>query len=102
MSNLNEWGDLLCGDCIAIMIAMSKELGLSYGLINVLLFVILGPISAIVFGLSSIIAKTKGKYARRISISLDIIGILIVLVVLGLIVFGFLAWSVDPELHHML
>ena len=55
-----------------------------------LLFVVLGSLSTMVFGISSIIAKIKGKVCRRISIGLDITGILIVLILLGFVFYGFL------------
>ena len=78
----NGWGDSVCDFCIQVMRHMSHIFGLSYGLINVLLFVVLGPLSTLTFMASSVIAKTKGKYSRKISISLDIAGVAIILLVL--------------------
>jgi hypothetical protein len=48
----NIW-DQLCNICIVIMKALSRETGMSYGLINILLFVKLGPISTICFMLTT-------------------------------------------------
>ena len=79
---INEWGDLSCGICIAIMRHMSEISGLSYGLINILLFVVLGPLSTLVFMASSVISKTSWKYSKKVSLFLDIIGVIIVFSIL--------------------
>lgn len=86
----NGWGDGICDFCIQVMEHLSHIIGLSYGLINVLLFVVLGPLSTLIFMASSVIAKTKGKYSRKISISLDIAGVAIILLVLIPILYTFL------------
>lgn len=86
----NEVGDGLCDLCIYIMERMAEISGLSYGLINILLFVVLGPLSTLTFMASSVIAKIKGKYSRKISISLDIVGVAIILLVLIPILYTFL------------
>ena len=59
--------DWLCNVCIDLMIRASEYSGLSYGVINILLFVILGPLSTILFCMSSIIGRTmaNGKNLKR-------------------------------------
>ena len=47
--------DELCNFCIAIMYAMSDITGLTYGTINVLLFIILGPLSTILYAISALL-----------------------------------------------
>ena len=49
MVHVTNYGDVLCNYCIAIMENMSALTGLSYGLINVLLFIVLGPLSTLCF-----------------------------------------------------
>lgn len=83
----NSW-DTLCNCCILIMEHMSHLTGLSYGLINILLFVVLGPLSTLIFMVSSIVAKIKG--CRNLSIILDIVGSIIILSILTLILYAFL------------
>lgn len=78
-------GDYLCDVCINIMIEMSKMSGISYGTINILLFVILGPLSTIMFMLSSIIKFLPMKNIKLqniLSIIFFIIGILCVMLVI--------------------
>ncbi len=78
----NETGDILCQICIDIMKHMTHLYGISYGLINVLLFIILGPLSTCVFMISSFLAKRGDKTSRKISVILDVIGVIIILLVL--------------------
>lgn len=54
IGNLNEIGDTLCNACIEIMKCMSDEYGLSYGLINVLLFVIIQPLCILLYGTAAL------------------------------------------------
>lgn len=49
MVHVTNYGDVLCNYCIAIMENMSALTGLSYGSINVLLFIVLGPLSTLCF-----------------------------------------------------
>lgn len=71
--------DSVCNLCIYAMEYLSHVTGLSYGFINIWLFVLMGPLSTLIFMASSVVAKTRIKYSRQISIALDIIGIIIVL-----------------------
>jgi len=43
MVEVHNLGDFICNICILVMEQMSKDLGISYGLLNVLLFIILQP-----------------------------------------------------------
>ena len=53
----------LCNVCINIMTYLSHETGMSYGLINILLFVILGPLSTLFF-MGSTLTATFVKNAN--------------------------------------
>ena len=53
--------DWLCNVCIGLMMRASEYTWLSYGTINILLFVILGPLSTILFCTSSIIGITMAN-----------------------------------------
>lgn len=67
---MNELGTYLCEVCINIMQAASNASGLSYGLINILLFVILQPLAILSFMLStflSIMYHNTGKNIYKIS-----------------------------------
>ena len=50
---MNELGNYLCDVCINIMQAASDASGLSYGLINILFFVILQPLAILSFMIST-------------------------------------------------
>ena len=52
---MNEIGNYICNVCINIMEAMSTASGISYGLINILLFVILQPLAILSFMLSTLL-----------------------------------------------
>lgn len=83
--SIMELGDHLCDVCINIMIEMSKISGISYGTINILLFVILGPLSTIMFMLCSIIRflpMKNVKLQNTLSIISFVVGILCVLLVI--------------------
>lgn len=90
----NSW-DSLCNMCIGVMEHLSYITGMSYGLINILLFVILGPLSTLIFMASSIIAKIKGNYSKQFSVALDIVGIIIVLSVLIPIFYAFMTMPIS-------
>ena len=77
--------DGLCDYCIRWMRYASDVSGISYGALNVLLFIILGPLST----LSAIVSAAIGlgnlkkyKYARVIQISTFIASVVIVIGVL--------------------
>lgn len=52
---MNEIGNYVCNICINIIEAMSAASGISYGLINILLFVILQPLAILSFMLSTLL-----------------------------------------------
>ena len=87
----NLW-DGLCNLCIELMWFMSKETGMSYGMINILLFVILGPVSTHSFcGSSLLFANLKRGKARAIlGWSTFAIGVCCMLAVLVLVGWAFL------------
>lgn len=95
MIEVTNFWDSLCNLCIYATDYLSHVSGVSHGLINVLLFVFLGPLSTMTFMVSSVIAKTKVKYSKRISIVLDIKGIIIVLSILIPIGYAFLTMPID-------
>ena len=55
--------DLICNACIEVMIMLSRNLGVTYGTANVVLFVILMPLIIVLFFCGSII-QTR-KYVRK-------------------------------------
>ena len=77
---LSDLGDLLFTWCVEAMKYFSEISGMSYEMINILLFVILGPLSTICFLISTILAYKEKKKAALI---VGIIGGIIVLSVLG-------------------
>lgn len=85
MVHVTNYGDVLCNYCIAIMENMSALTGLSYGLINVLLFVVLGPLSTLCFmGSTATALYGKTKLVKHtltwVLITLGIISILLIIV----------------------
>lgn len=84
MVHVTNYGDVLCNYCIAIMENMSALTGLSYGLINVLLFVVLGPLSTLCFmGATAAAMYGKTKFVReKLTWILSILGILTILAIL--------------------
>lgn len=93
--DLMAFGDYLCDVCINIMREMSRMSGITYGSINILLFVILGPLSTIMFMLSALVKFISFKNIKtqnRLSITFFIAGavcvLLVVLPVLYVFLFG--------------
>lgn len=92
---INEIGTYLCEVCINIMEAMSAASGISYGLINILLFVILQPLAILSFMLSTlfciIYCNTKKSIYKILTIIFIILGFIcifaIVLPILYTIIF---------------
>ena len=84
MVHVTNYGDVLCNYCIAIMENMSDLTGLSYGLINVLLFVVLGPFSTLCFmGSTATAMYGKTKFVRfKLTWILSILGFLAILAIL--------------------
>lgn len=83
----NSW-DLICNMCILILENLSHITKCSYGFINVLFFVILGPLASFLFMASSIISifnfNFKKKYLKIAAIILLIIGITIIMFIASL------------------
>ena len=85
---LSDWGDFLFVWCVEAMKYFSAVSGMSYEVINILLFVILGPLSTVSFFVSTILAY-KGK--KRAAWITGIIGVILVLAVLVPSVYGLFA-----------
>lgn len=80
---VNYW-DVLCNQCILIMENLSHLTGLSYGLINVWFFCILGPLSTLCFMVSTATAmygKTK-RVTRNLTLTFSVFGILCILAII--------------------
>lgn len=75
----SEYCEAICAMCIAIMKNVEIYTNISYGTINVILFIILGPLSTITFALATIASNIKFKYKNVVVILLSIIGILCIL-----------------------
>ncbi len=78
-----EYFDALCWQCIHIMERMSALTGLSYGAINVLLFIIINPLAILLFLLSSAFALANKRLTAKIFF---ILGIVFIAVSGGLII----------------
>ena len=89
----NVW-DILCNLCIFILENLSHITGLSYGFINIMLFVVLGPLATVLFLSSSVLLlldlKKKSASLRLIAKVTFIIGLLIVLFVMTTILVAIL------------
>lgn len=87
------WGDMnelfvaLCDWCIDAMVYFSRVSGISYSAINIILFVMLGPLSTVIFAVAWLLSYF-GK--RRASVALGIVGALIALAVLAVSVYSLL------------
>lgn len=90
--DFNLWGDIICNFCIDFMKAAVNVFGVSYGLINVLLFVVLGPTSTIAFMIAWIMEKLKKKKTSKV---LFIIGLIEVIFVVGAIAYVALLFGLD-------
>lgn len=80
---VNYW-DVLCNQCILILENLSHLTGLSYGLINVLFFCILGPLSTLCF-MGSTATALFGKSMRirkNLTLTLSIVGLLSIFAIL--------------------
>ncbi len=96
MNEIMIYGDYLCNLCINIMEKMSNMSGISYGTINILLFVILGPISTFIFMTNSFIQPLcKNLISKKLTIFNIILCILrfvlvlcIILPILYVFIFG--------------
>lgn len=92
MADFNQLGTELCNFCIQVMSDLSKSSGLSYGLINILFFVIMGPLSTLCFMGTTIIALSKWKY-RKLTIGiLGGIGILLIIGIVAPCIWAFFAF----------
>lgn len=91
----NFW-DCLCNLCILVMENLSHQTGMSYGLINILLFVILGPCSTLSLIASSLLFAigNPGKNRRIVAWGLFGIGVACLLTILFLAAYGFLTMPI--------
>ena len=80
---VNYW-DVLCNQCILILENLSYLTGMSYGLINVLFFCFLGPISTLCFmGSTATALFGKSKRIRKnLTLTLSIVGLLSIFAIL--------------------
>ena len=78
---IGNFSEFLCTWCIYAMRYFSSVSGMSYEEVNILLFVVLGPLSTIIFGIALLFALCgKKKTAIYISIPGVIISISVFLV----------------------
>lgn len=80
---VNYW-DALCNQCILILENLCHLTGLSYGLINVLFFCILGPLSTLCFmGSTATALFGKSKRIKTIlTLGFSIVGLLCIFSIL--------------------
>lgn len=55
--------DIICNFCIAVMITLAKNLGMTYGAANVWLFVILMPLIIVLFFVAALF-KRENMFAK--------------------------------------
>lgn len=91
MQNLMAWGDYLCNLCINIMEEMANMSGITYGTLNILFFVILGPLATLIFMFSSLIQLKNGNSNRyrTLNIVLFILGTMLILAILVPVIYVF-------------
>ena len=84
MVNVVNYWDVLCNQCILIMENLSYLTGFSYGLISVLFFCILGPMSTLCFMGSTVTALYgKSKWIKNtLTLVLSIVGLLCIFAIL--------------------
>lgn len=81
---VNNW-DIVCNLCILILENLSHMTGLSYGFLNIVLFVIMGPLATLLFMSSAItlfIKTQKRKLQKVIAGVLFTLGVLMVLAII--------------------
>ncbi len=89
MSEILLWGDYTCELCINIMEEMSRMSSISYGTLNILLFVIMGPLATLVFMVNSLIQLIfKDKY-KILNIILFILGLVLIAAVVLPVIYVF-------------
>ncbi len=87
----NSW-DMLCNICILALENLSDVTGLSYGFLNIMLFVILGPLATLLFMTSAftLLINTEIKKLQRIVAAiLFTIGLLVILIIAIPIIIAF-------------
>lgn len=63
---LCNW-NILCNICILTMEQLSRMMGVSYGFLNILLFVVLGPMSTLFFAAATASAMwMEGKVRKEV------------------------------------
>lgn len=88
----NQW-DIICNLCILILENLSHMTGLSYGFLNIILFVILSPVAILSFMSSAtILFMNKNRAENQILVAklLFVIGIFTVLSIIVPIIIAFL------------
>lgn len=80
---MNDW-DILCDLCIHILENLSRLTGLSYGLINVLFFCILGPLSTVCFmgSTASAVFGRSRMTKKHLTMAFAIVGMICVIAIL--------------------
>ena len=72
-------GNNLCDMCIDIMVWWSRHLPLSYGEINILLFVILQPALILMFFVTTLLAASKNQKIKKATVVFSIFAIFVLI-----------------------
>ncbi|MDE5811238.1 MAG: hypothetical protein K2H61_02895 [Muribaculaceae bacterium] len=85
IANPSGFFDHLCNFCIDLLTHLSHITGLSYGLINILLFIIIGPLCTLLLATSTIILLSSPSsrarlIARLLAIAAFILMLLVILI----------------------
>ena len=94
MIKVTDIWDMLCNMCILILENLSHMTGLSYGFLNIMLFVILGPLATLLFMTSALtlLVNTEIRKSQRIFATvLFTMGLLVMLMITIPIIIAFLA-----------
>lgn len=87
IQNPQGWGDDICNHCITILESLSATLGISYGTLNVVLFVIIQPLLIMIFMGTTIfccVRKTDIKTKRYMFLGTIVICMICVVFVFAL------------------
>lgn len=80
---------MLCDRCIDLMEAFSRASGISYGLLNVLLFVVIGPLSTLSLMTSTIFGIINANRFRKTMIAFFIVGVTLLAMLILPLLFTF-------------
>lgn len=85
IAHTTDFWDEICNGCIAILENACHATGMSYGMLNILIFVVLGPIASLSFAISTVAAYRRQK---KTMVAFVILGVLCIFAIICLITTG--------------